>query len=86
MPQSLAISPGTVGFRIKKIGLVNFDRLYKEARTFFDSYHYIFNETQHKGKDAEKGRKLDIIWSAFREVDDYARFVIKVNFVLFRIN
>ena len=86
MSKNIPVTPGKVGFRIKKIGLIDFSKLYSESKAFFDNYKYIFNEVQHKGKDAEKGKKLDIKWNAFREVDDYAKFEIKVNILIFRIN
>src|SRR3989344_2479122 len=86
MSKYIPVTPGKVGFRIKKIGLVDFSKLYSEAKAFFDDYKYLFNEVQHKGKDADKGKKLDIKWNAFREVDDYAKFEIKVNILIFRIN
>src|SRR3989338_5235414 len=70
MSKYIPVTPGKVGFRIKKIGLVDFSKLYSEAKAFFDDYKYLFNEVQHKGKDADKGKK----------------FEIKVNILIFRIN
>lgn len=85
MSETVSVNPTKVGFRIKKIGLIDFDRLYSEAREFFTDYHYIFNETQHKSKDTDKGRKIDIKWTGYREVDRYAKFQIKVQIVMFGI-
>ena len=81
MPDTVSVNPTQVGFRIKKIGLIDFSKLYLESREFFDDYKYIFHETQHKSKDTDKGRKLDIKWLGYREVDKYAKFQIKVNIV-----
>ncbi|MBS3149228.1 hypothetical protein J4455_00845 [Candidatus Woesearchaeota archaeon] len=85
MPDTVSVNPTQVGFRIKKIGLIDFSKLYLESREFFDDYKYIFHETQHKSKDTDKGRKLDIKWLGYREVDKYAKFQIKVNIVMFGI-
>ena len=40
-----------------------------------------------KGKaSGDKGSKLEIKWLSTRDVDDFARFQIKVNILLFKVN
>ncbi len=87
MSYNLGVTPGKLGFRIKKVGIVDFNRIYSEGKMFFDEYKYFFNETTHKGKaSGDKGSKLEIKWQGTREVDDFARFQIKVNIFLFKVN
>lgn len=85
MPETVSVNPTQVGFKIKKIGLVNFDKLYLEAREFFSDYKYIFHENQYKSKDTDKGTKIDIKWTGYREVDKYGKFQIKVQIIMFGV-
>ena len=79
--QKYKVLPGT-GIKTKRHGSCNFESLYKKLKSVFVEYGYDFLEKEHITKDLPQGRENKIIWVAEREVDDYARFDIKIIFFL----
>ncbi len=75
------VLPGS-GIRIKIDGKCNFEKLYEDMKSFFDEHDYDFLEKEHTEKDLPQGRELIIVWTAEREVDDYAKYDIKVRFFI----
>lgn len=75
------VLPGT-GIRIKKSGVFNFDGLYKDMKDWFIDHEYLFNEKEHTEKDLPQGREILMKWIAERDIDDYAKFKIEINFMI----
>lgn len=75
------VLPGT-GIRIKKAGFFDFEKLYKDMRSWFSEHDYDFHEKDHTEKDLPLGREILMKWHAEREIDDYARFNIDANFFI----
>jgi len=70
------------GLRIRKTGTFNLNKLYKDMRMWFNKYSYDFQEKEYKRKDADAGQEIKITWVATKEIDDYCRSEIKVEFFL----
>jgi hypothetical protein len=83
--QKYKVLPGS-GIRTKRHGSCNFNSMYKEMKAVFDEYNYDFIEKEHTTKDLPNGREIVIVWNAEREVDDYAKFEIKVRFFIENLN
>ncbi len=79
------VLPG-VGIQIRHKGLFNLNKLYSDMKKWFKDNGYYFSEKEQGIKDREKGREIKQKWEASREIDDYARFIIKVNFFFEDLN
>lgn len=75
------VLPGA-GIRIKKSGFFNFDKLYTEMKEWFDDHDYVFHEKEHTEKEGSLGREVMMKWIAVREIDDYAKFNIEIQFFI----
>ncbi|MFA5175840.1 MAG: hypothetical protein WC413_01085 [Candidatus Nanoarchaeia archaeon] len=73
------VLPGT-GIQIKKKGLIQFNSLYKDMKSWFDEHRYDFHEREHTEKDKGLGREMRIILEGEREFNDYTKFFLKVEF------
>ena len=68
------------GMVIRYNGEFNFDSLYKSVKSWFGSYRYDYYEKEMTEKNKPQGNSVLIKISAEREVDDYAKFVIEIDF------
>ncbi len=83
--QIYKVLPGS-GIKIVKSGSCQFDKLYKKLKGVFDEYDYDFLEKEHSTKEQPQGRESIIVWVAEREIDDYAKFNIKIRFFIENLN
>ncbi|MEW6062804.1 MAG: hypothetical protein AB1571_00325 [Nanoarchaeota archaeon] len=70
----------SAGIQIRHTGIIDINNLYKKMQSWFKDNNYIFVEKEHTVKDKASGKEIVLKWEATRDVDDYARFVITVNF------
>jgi len=78
------ITPKT-GIRIRYVGAVDIEKLWKDMRKWFNKYNYDFWEKDHTIKELDKGTEIVAHWVAEREIDDYVKFVIEVKFTFERL-
>jgi hypothetical protein len=81
----IKITPGP-GIQIRKKGVLDLRKLYGEISAWFEDNEYDFNEDVHSDKHKDKGREIITIWSGERNVTNYIKYKIKVNFSLNEIN
>jgi hypothetical protein len=74
------------GYQIRERSVFNLDKLYKELYGWLSANEYDFDEVLHQQKKLEGGDELIISWEAEREVTDFIKYKIKVDFMLMEIN
>lgn len=76
-------STGKLGSSVAKIrfrGLYDWEGLFRLIRGWFEAREYDFFENRYKHKAKPPGSELEINFTAYREINDYARNVIKMYF------
>ncbi len=68
--------------KIKEVGIFDIETLYKEAKSWFDSKNYTFQEKEHTEKIRDIGDEYLIQWVAERKVDGYVKFNIETSFFI----
>ena len=76
-----SVLPST-GIQIKKKGFFKFKELYKDMKSWFDDHGYDFHEKEHSEKEKSIGKEVKIVWEAEREIDEYTKFYIKIEFFI----
>src|SRR3989344_8877287 len=77
MPQIDIIVPN---IKIKERSVFSLDELYKMLVRWFELHRYDFQEQEYRDENlGEKGKHLEIKWYAEKKIDDYFKFVIKIN-------
>jgi len=66
--------------KIRYRGLYDFEGLFRLMRAWFEAREYDFYEKRYKHKSKPAGAELEINFEAHREINEYARNVIKVYF------
>ncbi|MCD4666707.1 hypothetical protein K8R47_02760 [archaeon] len=74
------------GFMINYKGTINLDKLYKNAKPWFDDRNYDFTEKEHTEKNKSYGNELTVKWVAEREVTGYFKFFIETSIIGKEIN
>ena len=71
----------TVGdnLKIQYVSVVDYDDFYKKIVRWFELKGYSFREVEYRDIEDAKGKSFEIIWEATNNVDDYAKFVIKME-------
>ena len=69
------------GIVIRYKGIIDIDNLYKSVKGWFRDYSYDYYEKENTEKNKPEGNALKIRMMAEREVDDYVKFKIEVDFV-----
>ena len=80
MPKSIKVTPGA-GLRVKKTGVFNLDKIYKDLHSWLDMHHYTIHEKEHTDKESDKGHTIITKWLAEREIDDLAKFESNIAFL-----
>ena len=70
----------TKGIIIRYKGVFNIDSLYKNIKSWFGSHDYDYYEKDMTEKNKPQGNTLQMKFTAEREVDDYVKFEIGVEF------
>lgn len=82
-PDTLEIEP----VKIRKNSILNMNELYKEMKYWFDDWGYVFKEVEYVEKAGPLGGKnLEIHWLATKDISDYARYQIRVAFLILGMN
>ena len=63
-------------------GILDLDSLYSDLKSWFDENQYIFFETKHETKEANKGKTIVYSWTSERKITDYIKFFINVDFLI----
>jgi len=80
MPQIDIIVPN---IKIKERSVFSLDELYKMLVRWFELHRYDFQEQEYRDENlGEKGKHLEIKWYAEKKIDDYFKFVIKMEFLV----
>jgi hypothetical protein len=71
---------------IQKVGIIDLDGLYKTMRRWFYDYKYYFEEpTSRVRPGSAAGIELEWIWKAWRKINDYAKFNVRVYFYIWDV-
>lgn len=81
MGESHKVNPGR-GLQIREKGVFDLEKLYGEMKEWIDKNNYDFNEKEHTEKHGDKGNEIVLAWEAEREITDYLKYELKVNFLL----
>lgn len=76
-------STGALGSSVAKIrfrGVYDWEGLIRLIRGWFEAREYEFFERRYKHKSKAEGAELEINFEAQRDINDYAREVIKIYF------
>jgi len=85
MPKFDSVTPG-VGLRIRKKGNFPLNKLYISIKDWLNEYEYSIFEKENSIKGKQRGTEVKIKIEASREIDSYAQFSIKINFLGENIN
>ena len=72
------------GVEIKKKGNVDVERIYKELIHWFGKNFYRFTEKGITSKTKFSVKEERLEWSSSREVDDYFKFYIEIEILIYR--
>ena len=70
---------GTVT-KIRYRGVYDWEGLFRLMRGWFEAREYEFYERRYKHKSKHEGAELEINFEAWRDINEYARNVIKIYF------
>lgn len=73
------------GIVIKYNGTFNLDKLYKEAKNWFDDFNYRFTEKEYKEKQKAHGNEISMEFLSERNLDGYTKFRININFLMLSV-
>ncbi|MBD3263361.1 hypothetical protein GF374_03205 [Candidatus Woesearchaeota archaeon] len=65
--------------RVQYEGIFDLKELYKHAHDWLEWRKFDVAETKYKEKIKPKGKELEILWEATREIDEYTQYLIKVK-------
>lgn len=68
------------GVKIKQDSIFSLEELYKLMYRWFESKDYKFSETEYRKYGI--GDIVEIIWSAEKEIDHYAKITIDITFLI----
>jgi len=69
------------GMVIRYKGILDVDDLYKSVKSWFGDYNYDYFEKENTEKTKPEGNTVKIRMVSEREIDDYVKFEIQVDFV-----
>lgn len=74
--------PSKAGILLRYNGSFNLDKLYKQAKNWFNKFNYFFSEKLHKEKTKSEGNEIEIDFIGERKINDYIKFIIEVKFFI----
>jgi hypothetical protein len=70
------------GYQIRERGIFNLEKLYKEIHSSLEENGYEeFNEKKHAHKKLDRGDEIALEWEAEKEVTDFIKFRIEIDFI-----
>lgn len=73
-----------MGYKIKQVSVFNLDYLYKDITRWFQHFDYSWKELQYRQENQPDGTThLEIRWTAEKEINNYMKFVIDMEFLIF---
>ena len=70
--------------RIKKSGIFDLQQAYDIIHSWYLANQYLYVEKEQTEKVAPDGKEIKLVWMGFRKVDDYVKFWINVEVLLWR--
>src|SRR3989344_7908643 len=70
------------GIKLSRHGVVDFDKLIESMKNWISKRKYDFTEKKHSDKITGLGHEIKITWVNDREVTDYIKFHIDVEFFI----
>ncbi len=74
------------GYRLKKRGDIELDKLLKEIRAWARKYNYTFQEKDHTDKLEQRGHEIILKWTLERKATEHINNEITLVFFLREIN
>ncbi|MBT4334805.1 hypothetical protein HOD61_03245 [archaeon] len=74
------------GFRLKKEGTFNLDKLLKEVMALAKKRKYLVQIKDHTDKSEKAGHDIIIVWTLEKNINEYIKYESKIEFLLRRIN
>lgn len=71
-------------FRLKHSGLYDLHSLLQQATSWLLEMDYIPSKAEHTESVKSSGKDIKIIWTPFRNVTEYLRFSMTIEFLIFR--
>src|SRR3989344_924533 len=68
--------------KIKQKAIFRLDELYKSLTFWFKNYEYKLDEKEYFERQEANGKSIMIKWLAKKEVNEYIRFVIEMDFLI----
>lgn len=81
--EKVTVGPGS---QLRYTGVFDLDRLYSEIKNWFGENEYDFYEKAHTDKSKPKGKELKYTFLGEREVTDYFKYNITVQFFIQEVN
>ncbi len=85
MSETHKVNPGR-GLQIRETGVFDLPKLYSNMKEWVSDHKYDFNEKEHTEKHGDKGKEIILVWELDREITDYLKYNLEVNFLLKNIN
>jgi hypothetical protein len=79
--EAVTIPPKT-GIRIKQTGIFDLSKLLKKMYAWFDSRKYDIHQKDQTEKSTDKGLEIVMKWLCEREITDYFKYEILVEFLM----
>jgi hypothetical protein len=71
---------------IQKVGIIDLDGLYRTMRRWFYDYKFYFEEPTSRVRPGNAaGQELEWIWNAWRKINEYAKYNVKVYFYIWDV-
>lgn len=68
------------GFKLKQDHIFNFNEMYKMLFRWFENHGYKFSEKEYRSHG--QGDHVEIIWYAEKEIGNYMKIELDINFLL----
>ena len=85
MSDKQKIHPGN-GITLSFEGKFDLDSLYDEIKKWFEDYMYDYYEKENTEKNFPDGNFIILKMKGEREVDDFVKFLIESEIIIFRLN
>jgi len=63
-------------------GIFSLKELYEHLWSYFGWHKYDLEEKKYKEKAKPTGKEMEIIWNATKDVDEYSKIAIKVEWII----
>jgi len=68
--------------KIKHEGIFDFKEVYRFVYTWLTDFEYFIEEKGYVEKTKPDGKEIEVHWIARREISDYFRFILKIDWLI----